>query len=108
MKRLTTWLKDENIYNNYYYEFKLYDKQYLKKGLWLYGVECYYKNEDGEIDTDIKYFLVSNKDALNDLIKRKRGFGCSASANNGIRLHAYYIDGYFYKNNNDIFKAFKY
>lgn len=97
MERLTSWLKNKNVYNDYYFEFKLYDKQYLKKGLWLYGIECSYKTEDGEIDTDIKYFLVSDHKTINDLLNRKRGFDCNASANNGVRLHNYYIDGYLFK-----------
>lgn len=105
MERLTTWLKKQ--YNNYYFEFRTYDKQYLKKDLYLYGVECFYKNEDGEIETDVKYFLLSNERAINELLNRARGFDCNSSANNGIRLHDYYIDGYIIKFN-DYYQSLRY
>lgn len=107
MKRLTTWLKQTNAYNDYYFEFKLYDKQLLKKGLYLYGIECFYKDEDEEIDKDIKYFLVSDPKMINELLNRARCFACNASSNNGVKLHDYYIDGYLIKCD-DNFKSLRY
>ena len=105
MERLTSWLKEQ--YNNYYFKIRTYDKQYLKKDLYLYGVECLYKNEDGEIETDVKYFLLSNEKAINELLNRARGFDCNSSANNGIGLHNYYIDGYIIKFN-DYYQSLRY
>ena len=105
MNRFTTWLKEQ--YNNDYFKFTIYYKQYLKKGLYLYGIECFYKNEDGEIDKDIKYFLLSNEKAMNELLNRARGFNCNSAANNGIRLHNYYIDGYIIKFN-DYYQSLRY
>ena len=105
MERLTSWLTKQ--YNNYYLKFKIYDKQYLKKDLYLYGMECFYTNEDGEIEIDVKYFLVSNQKAMNELLNRARGFNCNASSNNGVNLHNYFIDGYIIKFN-DYYQSLRY
>lgn len=100
MKRFTTFLKE-----NYkdYLNFKISEKKYLKKGLWLYEIKSTFLNENEELEREYKYFLVSEQKNLNDLMNRKRGFNLNYSENNKVKLHDYYIEGYItidrYNNN---------